>query len=70
MQVLDDTTEDMPDELDLDWSKAQPNIYAGHVRRRALIELDSDVAEVFTTAESVNTALRGLINTMPSTARE
>jgi hypothetical protein len=60
----------MPDEIlpeyDFDYSKARPNRFASRIQRDQLVVvLDSDVAEVFTTPESVNTVLRALIQTMP-----
>ena len=65
-----DANETMPDEMlpeyDFDYSKARPNRFAGRIQRDQLVVvLDSDVAEVFTTPESVNTVLRALIQTMP-----
>jgi hypothetical protein len=59
-------TDDMRPEYDLDFSKARPNRFAtpGGALRVA-VTLDPDVARVFTTAESVNTVLRALINSMP-----
>ena len=65
-----DANETMPDEIlpeyDFDYSKARPNRFASRIQRDQLVVvLDSDVAEVFTTPESVNTVLRALIQTMP-----
>ncbi len=65
-----DASETMPDEMlpeyDFDYSKARPNRFASRIQRDQLVVvLDSDVAEVFTTPESVNTVLRALIQTMP-----
>jgi hypothetical protein len=65
-----DANETMPDEMlpeyDLDYNNARPNRFAGRIQRDQLVVvLDSDVAEVFTTPESVNTVLRALIQTMP-----
>jgi hypothetical protein len=34
-----------------------------------LVSLDPDIARVFTTAESVNSVLRALITTMPTSSR-
>lgn len=60
----------MPEELDLDWSKAMPNPYVGKVRFTQTVTLDPDVAEVFTTPEAVNKALRAFIEAMPDRAEE
>jgi len=59
-------TDDLRPEYDLDYSKARPNRFAtpGGTLRVA-VTLDPDVAQVFTTAESVNTVLRALMNSMP-----
>ena len=65
---LDD--DDIPEELDLDWSKAMPNPYVGKVRFTQTVTLDPDMAEVFTTAEAVNRALRAIIEAMPARAEE
>jgi hypothetical protein len=58
--------EDMLPEYRFDYSKARPNRFAARFRRgsRAVV-LDPDVAEVFSTPESVNAVLRALIETMP-----
>ncbi len=43
--------------------------YAAHYQKGTnLVLLDEDVARVFTTAESVNKALRALIEAMPTPA--
>jgi hypothetical protein len=62
-----------PDELqaeyNLDYAKARTNRFAAACRARGrLVMLDPDIANVFTTAESVNSVLRALITTMPTTA--
>jgi len=62
----------MPDELlpeyDLDYRKARPNRYAGKIdKSQVVVMLEPDIAEVFTTPESVNAVLRALIATMPAT---
>ncbi len=49
-----------------DYGRAKPNRFAGRLEQDALVVvLDPDVAEVFTTPEAVNTALRALIAAMP-----
>jgi hypothetical protein len=60
------TTDDLLPEYNLDYRKARPNRFAleaGEGPRT--VTLDPDVAEVFTTSESVNAVLRALIVTMP-----
>ncbi len=58
---------DLLPEYNLDYHKAKPNRFAGNVdRNRVVVVLDPDIAEVFTTPESVNAVLRALIATMPS----
>jgi hypothetical protein len=54
-------------EYQFDYEKAKPNRFA--VNRKTLkltvVVLDEDVAQVFTTPESVNKVLRALIESMP-----
>jgi uncharacterized protein (DUF4415 family) len=58
--------DDMLSEYKFDYSKARPNRFANRVKKEDItVTLDPDVAEVFTTSESVNTILRALIKTMP-----
>jgi hypothetical protein len=58
--------DDMLPEYDFDYSKAKPNRFASSPqRRRVAVVLDEDVAEVFATTESVNKALRAIIEAMP-----
>jgi hypothetical protein len=53
-------------EYRFDYAKARPNRFAGRIDRRQLVVLlDADVSEVFSTSESVNSALRALITAMP-----
>jgi hypothetical protein len=61
-----DTGEEMLPEYRFDYNKARPNRFAAQLKpaSRAVV-LDPDVAQVFTTAESVNSILRALIRTMP-----
>lgn len=61
------STEDINDELlpeyDLDYSEAKPNRFASRMgdQKLKVVVLDDDVAQVFTTPQSVNEALRALI---------
>lgn len=54
---------DIQPEYQLDYRKAKPNRFANSV----VVVLDPDVAQVFTSAETVNAVLRALIQTMPKT---
>ncbi len=64
-------TENSDDELlaeyHFDYKKAKPNRFAarGGKQRLKVVVLDEDVAQVFTTPESVNKVLRALIEAMP-----
>ncbi len=60
----------MRPEYHFDYSRAKPNRFAGRVEQGTLVViLDPDVAEVFTTPEAVNTALRALITAIPVKSR-
>ena len=50
-------------EYHFDYKKAKPNRFTGHTGKQLLksVVLDEDVAQVFTTPESVNKVLRALI---------
>jgi hypothetical protein len=49
-----------------DYSKARRNRFAARYKTGSrVVLLDPDVAEVFTTPESVNSVLRALLATMP-----
>jgi hypothetical protein len=54
-------------EYRFDYKKAKPNRFANRSGKKKLtvIVLDNDVAEVFSTPEAVNKALRALIAAMP-----
>jgi hypothetical protein len=61
---------DMRAEYQFDYAKARPNRFAGRDQGdRVIVILDPDLAEVFTTPESVKTVLRALIKTMPPTSK-
>lgn len=61
---------DMLAEYDFDYTKARPNRFADRMKEGPLVVLlDPDVAEVFTTPESVNNALRALITAIPQTGK-
>jgi hypothetical protein len=61
------TVDDLKSEYRFDYSKAQPNKYAAKYKAGSrIVQLDPDIAKVFTTPESVNSVLRALIAAMPS----
>ncbi len=57
--------DDMLPEYEIDYSKARPNRFAARLAQTRMIELEADVAAVFTTPSAVNAVLRALIRTMP-----
>jgi hypothetical protein len=58
--------EDMQPEYRFDYRNARPNRFAARVKAGSrVVVLAPDVAEVFSTPESVNAVLRALIATMP-----
>jgi hypothetical protein len=60
----------MRPEYRFDYAKARPNRFAGRVDRQQLVVLiDPDISQVFSTPESVNTALRALITAMPKPSK-
>jgi hypothetical protein len=65
-----DSREDLRKEYRFDYAKAKPNRFAGEpAEGRVVVVLDPDVAEVFETPDSVNEALRALIEIMPKRRR-
>ena len=68
VRVYNDPNEDLEDDLlpEYDFSKAKPNPYAERALRRKAIILEKDIAEIFTTSEQVNKALRALIEAVPA----
>lgn len=65
-----DTEGDLLPHYEFDYSKAKPNPFAASCPPGGrLVVLEADVAEVFTTAEEVNSVLRALITTMPGVHR-
>ena len=57
--------DEMLPEYEFDYRKARPNRFAK--KASTTVTLDPDVAEVFTTSESVNNALRAIISAIPKT---
>ena len=63
-------SEDLHAEYRLDYKQARPNRFAGRIDRQQLVVvLDKDVSKIFSTPESVNTALRALISAIPKAAK-
>ena len=61
-----ESPDEMLDEYHFDYRKAKPNRFLGRLSENTvMVALDPDVAEVFTTSDSVNQVLRALINAMP-----
>jgi hypothetical protein len=61
-----DDTDDLLPEYHFDYRKAKPNRFAAQIEDGSLIVvLEPDIAQVFTTPESVKKVLRALIEAMP-----
>jgi hypothetical protein len=52
-------------EYEFDYTQAEPNRFVTAGEGLKVVVLDEDVAQVFTTPESVNQALRALIEVVP-----
>jgi hypothetical protein len=64
------SSDEMPREYRFDYGKAKSNRFASRLdQQRTVVVLDPDIAEVFTTPESVNHILRTLIAAMPQNQR-
>ncbi len=63
---------DMPEEYDLDHSRARPNRFADRLPGGKVVGvvLDPDVAAVFESSDAVNRFLRSAIEAMPSRKAE
>lgn len=58
--------DEMRPEYEFDYSRAKPNRFAKQFRNQSIaVVLDSDVAQVFDTSESVNRLLRSVISAVP-----
>ncbi len=58
--------DDLLPEYNFNYRKARPNRFTTQTGQGSLrVTLDPDVAEVFTTSESVNNALRAILSAMP-----
>jgi hypothetical protein len=63
------SSDELRPEYRFDYKKARPNRFADPERRQRLaVVLDDDVAQVFSTADAVNRALRALLEAVPATA--
>lgn len=63
-------TDDLRSEYRFDYSTARANRFAGRVdKNRLVVVLDPDIAQVFTTQESVNKVLRALIESLPQATK-
>ncbi len=56
---------DLLPEYQFDYGKAKPNRFATGAQQRTVVVLDEDLSQVFTTPESVNKALRALLEALP-----
>ena len=57
-------------EYRFDYKQARPNRFTGQVDKQQLVVLiDKDVSEVFTNPDSVNKALRAVMNAMPKVSK-
>jgi hypothetical protein len=67
-EELPASEDELMSEYNFDYQNAKPNRFAARAGKQALkvVVLDEDVAQVFTTPESVNKVLRALIDTMPN----
>jgi hypothetical protein len=63
-----DPDEEMPPEFAFDYTKAKPNRFAVHTSGGLMILLEPDIAQVFTSAASVNSVLRAIIANLPPMA--
>lgn len=66
MKKASSERDDLLPEYDLDYTRAKPNRFASAKSQRTVAVLDEDLSKVFTTTESVNKALRALIEAVPS----
>jgi hypothetical protein len=59
-------SDEIRDGYDFDYSKSKPNRFAPELEKGSVaVVLDPDVAEIFHSAESVNTFLRSVISALP-----
>jgi len=67
---IQNQNDELSDEYRFDYQRAKPNRFAARneAQNLTVVVLDDDVAQVFTTPESVNKVLRALIKSMPRSA--
>ena len=65
MKIMPSDNEELKPEYQFDYSKAKPNRFATSAERTVAV-LDEDLSKVFTTPESVNRALRALLEAIPT----
>ncbi len=71
MNKTPDFDDEMLSEYQFDYHKAKPNRFASKSGKTMnIVVLDEDIAEVFTTPEAVNKALRALIEVVPRTVED
>ncbi len=69
-EQTDPSDDELLAEYHFDYKKAKPNRFTAHGGKQLkVVVLDEDVAQVFTTPESVNQVLRALIETMPQASQ-
>lgn len=69
-KTLPDESKEMSAEYKFDYRKARPNRFAGQISKdRVVVMLDADVAEVFSTPDSVNSVLRAVVAALPKSTR-
>ena len=71
-EELPNSDDELLGEYRFDYQQAKPNRFAARSGNQLLkvVVLDEDVAQVFTTPESVNHILRSLIEAMPRTTKD
>jgi hypothetical protein len=60
-----DSGDELAAEYEFDYTQAKPNRFVNSGEGLKVVVLDEEVAKVFTTPESVNKALRALIEVVP-----
>ena len=66
MKKMPSEQDELLPEYQFDYSKAKPNRFAKGDQKRTFVMLDEDLSQVFTTSESVNKALRAIVDAFPS----
>ncbi len=66
-EPMQNSEDELLAEYQFDYQQAKPNRFAAgnKTQKLTVVVLDKDVAQVFTTPESVNKVLRALIESMP-----